>query len=154
MAKRSIEQDIRNKNFGVRNGNYERNAVVRNPGTNSVYKEFLQIVGNGHPTGSVQKETIAVSATISISVEKLHSQIRLRFFWGGEGVEERNQSVTRDTKDKTPPPHIAKRSAKSGEGAVCPGEGGRWQGHQRSSEGPGTRDGKHPAPPAPPSQEG
>ena len=28
MVKRSIEQDIRNKNFGARNGNYERNAVV------------------------------------------------------------------------------------------------------------------------------
>ena len=30
---KSIEQDMRNKNFGVRNGNYERNAVVKNPGT-------------------------------------------------------------------------------------------------------------------------
>ena len=45
---------------------------------NSVYKEFLEIVGNGKPTGSVWKETIAVSATISISVEKLHHQIRVR----------------------------------------------------------------------------
>ena len=34
MVNRSIEQDIRNKNFEARNGNYERNAVVRNPGTN------------------------------------------------------------------------------------------------------------------------
>ena len=31
MVKRSIEQDIRNKNFGARNGNYEKNAVVKNP---------------------------------------------------------------------------------------------------------------------------
>ena len=31
MVKRSIEQDIRNKNFGARNGNYERNTVVKNP---------------------------------------------------------------------------------------------------------------------------
>ena len=45
---------------------------------NSVYKEFLEIVGNLSPPGSVLKETIAVSATISISVEKLHHQIRLR----------------------------------------------------------------------------
>ena len=29
MVKRSIEQDFRNKNFGARNGNYERNAVVK-----------------------------------------------------------------------------------------------------------------------------
>ena len=32
MVKRSIEQDLRNRNFGARNGNYERNAVVKNPG--------------------------------------------------------------------------------------------------------------------------
>ena len=30
MVKRSIEQDIRNKNFWIRNGNYDRNAVVKN----------------------------------------------------------------------------------------------------------------------------
>ena len=51
MVKRSIEQEIRNKNFGARNGNFEY-AVVKNQGQNSVYKEFLEIVGNGKPTGS------------------------------------------------------------------------------------------------------
>ena len=30
MVKRSIEQDLRNNNVGARNGNYERNAVVKN----------------------------------------------------------------------------------------------------------------------------
>ena len=33
-------------------------------GQNSVDKEFSDIVGNGSPTGSVLKETIAVSVTI------------------------------------------------------------------------------------------
>ena len=33
MVKRSIEQEIRNKNFGSRNGHYEKNAVVKNQGT-------------------------------------------------------------------------------------------------------------------------
>ena len=33
MVKRSIEQYLRNSNFGARNGNYERNAVVKNQGT-------------------------------------------------------------------------------------------------------------------------
>ena len=33
MVKRSIEQEIRNKNFGSRNGTYEKNAVVKNQGT-------------------------------------------------------------------------------------------------------------------------
>ena len=81
VVKRSIEQDIRNKNFGSRNGNFEKNAVVKNHvEQNSVCKEFLEIVGSGKPTGSV----FAVSATISISVEKLYDQIRLRILSAAE----------------------------------------------------------------------
>ena len=33
MVKRSIEHNLRIKNFEARNGNYERNAVVKNQGT-------------------------------------------------------------------------------------------------------------------------
>ena len=33
MVKRSIEQNLRIKNFEARNGNYERNALVKNQGT-------------------------------------------------------------------------------------------------------------------------
>ena len=55
-----------------------RTPWSRIKGQNSVYKEFLEMVGNGSPTDSVWKETIAVSATISISVEKFHHQISLR----------------------------------------------------------------------------
>ena len=33
MVKRNIEQEIRNKNFGTRSGNFEKNAVVKNQGT-------------------------------------------------------------------------------------------------------------------------
>ena len=40
MVKSSIEQDLRNRNFGARSGNYERNAVVENPGT----KQRVQII--------------------------------------------------------------------------------------------------------------
>ena len=41
MVKRSIEQDIRSKNFGARNGNYERNAVVKNQGTKQRVQRIL-----------------------------------------------------------------------------------------------------------------
>ena len=40
-------------------------------GQNSVDKEFLEIVGNGKLTGSVLEETVAVSITILISVQKM-----------------------------------------------------------------------------------
>ena len=43
MVKRSIEQDVRNKNFGARNENYERNAVVKNQGTK---QRVQRIVGH------------------------------------------------------------------------------------------------------------
>ena len=41
MVKRSIEQEIRNKNFGNRNGNCERNAVVKNHGTKQRAQRIL-----------------------------------------------------------------------------------------------------------------
>ena len=47
-------------------------------GQNSADKEFLEIVGNGKPTGSVLMETIVVSDTILISVQNRHSRILLR----------------------------------------------------------------------------
>ena len=54
MVKRSIEQEIRNKNFGSRTGNYEKNRRGQESREqNSVCKEFMEIVGNGKPTGSV-----------------------------------------------------------------------------------------------------
>ena len=33
MVKRSVEQDLQNRNLGGINGNYERNAMVKNQGT-------------------------------------------------------------------------------------------------------------------------
>ena len=41
MVKRSIEQEIRNKNFGARNGNNERNAVVKNQETKQRVQRIL-----------------------------------------------------------------------------------------------------------------
>ena len=47
MVKRSIEQEIRNKNFGARSGYFEKNAVVKNQGTKQ------RVVGIEKPTGNV-----------------------------------------------------------------------------------------------------
>ena len=41
VAKRSIEQEIRNKNFGARSGNFEKNAVVKNQGTKQRVQRIL-----------------------------------------------------------------------------------------------------------------
>ena len=66
------------KNFEARKGNYETSAVVKNQGTKQREQRILGDVGSGKPTGSVLKETIAVSGTISISVQNRHSRILLR----------------------------------------------------------------------------
>ena len=42
MVKRSIEQEIRNKNFGIRNGNFEKNAVVKKQGTKQRVQRILR----------------------------------------------------------------------------------------------------------------
>ena len=41
MVKRSIEQEIRNKNFGARSGKFEKNAVVKNQGTKQRVQRIL-----------------------------------------------------------------------------------------------------------------
>ena len=41
MVKRSIEQEIRNKNFGARSGNFEKNVVVKNQGTKQRVQRIL-----------------------------------------------------------------------------------------------------------------
>ena len=41
MVKRSMEQEIRNKNFGARSGKFERNAVVKNPETKQRVQRIL-----------------------------------------------------------------------------------------------------------------
>ena len=41
MVERNIEQDIRNQKFGARNGNYGRNAVVKNQETKQRVQRIL-----------------------------------------------------------------------------------------------------------------
>ena len=47
MVKRSIEQEIRSKNFGARSGNYKKNAVVKNQGTKQRVQRILGDCANG-----------------------------------------------------------------------------------------------------------
>ena len=53
MVKRSIEQDIRNKNFGARNENYEKNAVVTNQGSKQRVQRILRDCWQWETTCSV-----------------------------------------------------------------------------------------------------
>ena len=70
MVKRSIEQDIRN-NFGIRNGNFDKNDVVKNQGTTQCVQRILGDCWQWETNGQCVKGNIAVSATIWISVGKV-----------------------------------------------------------------------------------
>ena len=69
-------------------------------GQNSVYKEFLEIVGNGSPTDSVLEETIAFFVTILISVGKLTQPNPSPNSFMQQS--ERNASRTRSPRGKSP----------------------------------------------------
>ena len=86
------------KNFEARNGNSETNAVVKNQETKQRAQRTLGEVGSGKPTGSVLKETIAVSDTISISVQKRHSRILLRVLLRGRMREMHRDSEVLEAK--------------------------------------------------------
>ena len=69
MVKRSIEQDLRTRNFEARNGKIESRMLVKNQRENSVtFSKDKVIDGSGKPQGCVRKETITVSSTMQISV--------------------------------------------------------------------------------------
>ena len=55
MVKRSIEQEIRNKNFGARSGNFEKNAVVKNQGTKQRERRSLGDCGQWKANGQCSK---------------------------------------------------------------------------------------------------
>ena len=55
MVKRSIEQDLRNRNFGARNENYERNAVVKNQGTKQRGQRILGDCWQWETNGQLSK---------------------------------------------------------------------------------------------------
>ena len=70
MVKGSIEQDFRKRNFEARNGNNESNAVIKNQVAKLRVQRNLGDCWQWETNGSFLEGTFAVSATISISVEK------------------------------------------------------------------------------------
>ena len=72
--------------------------------------EVLETVGSGKPTGSVPKETIAVSVTISISVQNRHSRILSPSSSTRQSVK--NASRTRSPRGKSPSGKMARLPCK------------------------------------------
>ena len=56
MVKRSIEQNLRNKS--ARNGNYKRNAMVKNPGTTSWTKNSWKLLAMGNQRAMCERKQL------------------------------------------------------------------------------------------------
>ena len=78
MVKRSIEQEIRNKNFGSRNGKFEKNAVVKNQGTKQREQRILGDCWQWETNGQCVKGDNCSFRHDMNNRGKLHHQIRLR----------------------------------------------------------------------------
>ena len=88
MVKRSIEQEIRNKNFGARSGNFEKNAVVKNQGTKQRVQRILGDCWQWETNGQcVKGDNCSFRHDINKRGKVLHHQIRLRILSCGRMSE-------------------------------------------------------------------
>ena len=78
LVKRSIEQEIRNKNFGARNGNFEKNAVVKNQGTKQRVQRILGDCWQWETNGQCAKGDNCSLRHDMNKRGKVNHQIRLR----------------------------------------------------------------------------
>ena len=78
MVERSIEHEIRNKNFGSRNGNFEKNAVVKNQGTKQRGQRILGDCWQWETNGQCVKGDNCSFRHDMNKRGKVHHQIRLR----------------------------------------------------------------------------
>ena len=76
--KRSIEQEIRNKNFGNRIGNFEKNAVVKNKGTKQRVQRIVGDCWQWQTNGQCVKGDNCSFRHDMNRRGKVHHQIRLR----------------------------------------------------------------------------
>ena len=81
MVKRSIEQEIRNKNFGARNGNFEKNAVVKNQGTKQREQRSLGDCWQWKANGQCSKGDNFRFRHVWFCVQNRHSRILLSILW-------------------------------------------------------------------------
>ena len=95
MVKRSIEQNLRIKNFEARHGNYERNATVKNQGTKQREQRTLGDCWQWKANGQCSK---GESVTISISVQNRHSRILLRALLRGRMREMRRDPEVQEAR--------------------------------------------------------
>ena len=101
MVKRSIEQDIRNKNFGARSGNYERNRRGQESRDKTTCtKNSWRLLAMGIQRAVCERRQLQFSVAMLISVEKMtQSNPSPNSFMQ---QNERKSSRTRSPRGKSP----------------------------------------------------
>ena len=100
MVKRSIEQEIRNKNFGSRNGNFEKNAVVKNQGTKQREQRTLGDCWQWNANGQCSKgDKCSFRHDINKRAKSTQPNPSPRYSTGQNG---KNASRTRSPRGKSP----------------------------------------------------
>ena len=85
MVKRSIEQDVRNENFGARNGNYGRNAVVKNQGTKQRVQKILGDCWQWESNGQCSRgDNCSFRHDVNKRGKMTHSNTSPKFFHAAE----------------------------------------------------------------------
>ena len=117
MVKKSIEQEIRNKNFGARNGNYEKNAVVKNQGTKQRVQRILGDCWQWETNGQfVKGNNCSFRHDMNKRGKSSPSNPSPNSFMR---QNERKQSRTRSPKGKSPSGRMSRWPCKDYLGGTC-----------------------------------
>ena len=92
LVKRSIKHNLRKKNFEARNGNFEKNAVVKNQGTKQRVQRILGDCWQWETNGQCVKGDNC-SFRHDINKRGIHHQIRLRILSCSRMSENREPEV-------------------------------------------------------------
>ena len=140
MVKRSIEQEIRNKNFGARSGNFEKNAVVKNQGTKQRVQRILGDCWQWETNGQCVKGNNCSFRRDMDKRRKSSPQIRLRILScsrvsenhrGPEVPEVRARVVARGMGSPRHATNRRRRTRKGPEPACVLSPSGLWGGTRR-----------------------
>ena len=94
------EEDIRNKNMGTRNGNFEKNAVVKNQGTKQRVQRILGDCWQWETNGQcVKGDNCSFRHDVTMRGKMTQLNPSLNFFMQQNG---RNSSRTRSPRGKSP----------------------------------------------------
>ena len=112
MVKRSIEQNLRTNNFGARNGNNERNAMVKNQGTKQRVQRILGDCWHWETNGQCSKgNNCSFRYDINKSAKMTQPNLSPNSFMQ---QDERKSSRTRSPRGKSPSGRMSRWLCKQG----------------------------------------